>query len=94
MRLITKKYEGPWLIILTFVRGSVDKMTNKADKLLNVQEVAARLGVKPGWVYRHSRDLGAFHLGKYVRFDWPTLLDNLRKFQLGNEPNDAVQARD
>lgn len=69
------------------------QMTNKADKLLNVQEVAARLGVKPRWVYRHSRDLGAFHLGKYVRFDWPTLLDNLRKFQLGNEPNDGAQSQ-
>lgn len=70
-----------------------DKMKNAGDKLLNVQEVAARLGVKPGWVYRHSRALGAFHLGKYVRFDWPTLLDNLRKFKLGNEPNDGVQAQ-
>jgi hypothetical protein len=68
-------------------------MTDKVDTLLNVQEVATRLGVKPGWVYRHSRELGAFHLGKYVRFDWPTLLEHLRRFELVNEPNDGSQVR-
>jgi hypothetical protein len=65
-------------------------VTSKAENLLTVQEVAIRLGVKPGWVYRHSRDLGAFHLGKYLRFDWSTLVSHLKRFQLVNEPNDGI----
>ena len=45
--------------------------------LLTVEEVALRLRVKPGWVYRHARALGGLRVGKYVRFYWPTVLDCL-----------------
>ncbi len=37
--------------------------------LLTVEEVAARLKLKPSWVYSHADDLGVFRLGKYLRFE-------------------------
>jgi len=45
--------------------------------LLTVGEVAYRLSVKPSWVYDHAEALGAFHLGKYLRFSWSRVLERL-----------------
>ena len=61
---------------------------NTPERLLTVPEVATRLGVRPGWVYRHAHQLGAYHLGKYVRFSWDEVLQALKAFRLGAEPND------
>jgi hypothetical protein len=48
-------------------------------KLLTVYEIAERLQVQPSWIYRHSQALGAFKVGKYLRFRWSRVLENLEK---------------
>jgi len=48
-----------------------------STELLNVEELALRLRVKESWVYRHADDLGVLRLGKYLRFQWPTVLERL-----------------
>ncbi len=45
--------------------------------LITVQEVATRLQLKESWVYNHADQLGAYRLGKYVRFSWPRVLERL-----------------
>ena len=55
--------------------------------LLTVQEVADLLRLKPSWVYAHADDLGAFRLGKYLRFSLPRVMERL-------EDLPAVQAED
>lgn len=47
------------------------------EDLLTVCEVAARLRLKASWVYSHSHQLGAYRLGKYIRFSWPRVLERL-----------------
>jgi excisionase family DNA binding protein len=47
--------------------------------LLTVEEVASRLRVKRSWVYSHADAIGAFRLGKYLRFSWETVLERLRQ---------------
>lgn len=52
---------------------SLNTLANTTDRLLTVEELAERLGVKPSWVYSHvrrrSRDrIPAIRLGKYWRF--------------------------
>jgi excisionase family DNA binding protein len=60
--------------------------------LLSVEELAEKLGVKPSWVYRHADDLGAYRLGKYLRFSWERVVEHLgnqsgKRNQLGPRPN-------
>lgn len=45
--------------------------------LLKVEEIAIKLGVKPSWIYAHADALGAYHLGKYLRFSWERVLERL-----------------
>jgi excisionase family DNA binding protein len=54
--------------------------------LLKVEEVAAWLGVRPSWVYRHVDDLGAYRLGKYLRFSRARVLENLAKASWDSNP--------
>ena len=54
-----------------------DNTFHKADALLNVGEVAARLRVHKSWVYEHADDLGAYRLGKYLRFDWSRVVAHM-----------------
>ncbi len=49
------------------------------SELLTVGEVAARLRVKVSWVYGHAEGLGAYRLGKYLRFRWDRVLDRLER---------------
>ncbi len=46
-------------------------------KLLTVAEVAARLGVKPSWVYAHADELGVYRMGKYLRFSWDRVVSGI-----------------
>ena len=46
-------------------------------QFLTVSEVAIRLRVSRNWVYNHARSLGAYHLGKYLRFSWSKVLQRL-----------------
>lgn len=48
--------------------------------LLDVSELAARLGLRPSWVYAHADELGAYRLGKYLRFDWQRVTERLERF--------------
>jgi excisionase family DNA binding protein len=47
------------------------------NTLLTVQELAELLKLKPSWVYEHADDLGAYRLGKYVRFSLPRVMQRL-----------------
>ncbi len=61
------------------------------EVLLTVEELAARLGLRRSWVYSHAGDLGAYRLGKYLRFDWQRVIERLERFAtLGRAPNDPV----
>ena len=51
--------------------------TITADPLLTVDELAARLRVRPSWVYTHADDLGGYRLGKYLRFSWDRVIERL-----------------
>ena len=50
---------------------------NTQNTLLTVQELADLLKLKPSWVYEHADDLGAYRLGKYVRFSLPRVIQRL-----------------
>jgi hypothetical protein len=52
-------------------------ITDDCDQVLTVPELAYRLRVAPSWVYAHAEVLGAYRLGKYLRFDWNRVLDRL-----------------
>ncbi len=75
-------------------------MTNETDypigaeKLLTVEELAARLRVKRSWVYGHADDLGGYRLGKYLRFSWARVIERLERVtetsKLGRQPTDAL----
>jgi hypothetical protein len=47
------------------------------EDFLTVSEVAAKLRVRPSWVYEHADDLGVYRLGKYLRFSWDRVLERL-----------------
>ncbi len=58
--------------------------------LMTVEEIAAKLQVKRSWVYTHADALGAYHLGKYLRFSWERVVEKLERnaAQLVSRPND------
>jgi predicted DNA-binding transcriptional regulator AlpA len=63
------------------------------EPLLTVQEVAEVLRVKPSWIYDHADELGAFRLGKYLRFALPRVMERLENTAppvspLGGQPAD------
>jgi hypothetical protein len=63
------------------------------NELLKPEELAARLRVKRSWVYTHADDLGAYRIGKYLRFSWARVLERfepqvLAPSELGRVPND------
>lgn len=47
------------------------------EEILTVYEVAQRLRVAPSWIYGHADLLGAYRLGKYLRFDWKRVIERL-----------------
>ena len=51
------------------------------EELLTVQQVADQLHLKSSWVYAHADDLGAYRLGKYLRFRWDRVLARLEGSQ-------------
>src|SRR5260370_42044666 len=54
------------------------------DTLLNVRELANKLRLRPSWVYDHADDLGAFRLGKYLRFSLPRVMERLESGAVGS----------
>jgi hypothetical protein len=72
--------------------------TKTANEILTVCEVAQRLRVAPSWVYGHADLLGAYRVGKYLRFDWERLLERLptgpiESQALGSQPNDPKKGQ-
>lgn len=63
--------------------------------ILTVSELAERLRVRSSWVYSHADTLGAYRLGKYLRFSWCRVLQHLQQAgltkALGSQPNDLKQ---
>jgi len=45
------------------------------NNFLKAKELAPRLRVKVSWVYAHAEGLGAYRLGKYLRFSWSRVLE-------------------
>jgi hypothetical protein len=52
-------------------------MAYDTDEILTVSEIAERLRVPNSWVYGHADLLGAYRLGKYLRFSWKRALQCL-----------------
>jgi hypothetical protein len=59
------------------------------EELLTVAQVASRLQLKPSWVYAHTEDLGAIHVGKYLRFRWDRVLERLEQSPNLGAPTDS-----
>lgn len=56
------------------------------SKLLKVDELAEWLRVKESWVYVHADQLGAYRIGKYLRFSLSRVLKILESGVIGG-PN-------
>ena len=65
-----------------------DRGVRETQELLTVEDLAALLKVPRSWVYSHSGDLGAYRLGKYIRFDWERVRERLP--MLGHLPNEPL----
>lgn len=64
---------------LTEPNGSTVVEDRDGKHFLTVEEVAVRLCVSRNWVYNHASEIGAYRLGKYLRFSWPRVLERLRR---------------
>lgn len=69
------------------MKTQMTKNIPTTQELLTVVDLAARLQVPRSWVYSHSDDLGAYKLGKYLRFDWERVLDRLSKLGRPEDPS-------
>ncbi len=68
----------------------------ETEPLITVIEAASLLRVKPSWIYANADFLGAYRLGKYLRFSQQEILKRLRERGapgLGSQPNDSPQGR-
>lgn len=70
-------------------------MRTNSDNIMTVQELAVQLRVKPSWIYRHADYLGAYRLGKYLRFSWNRVLGRLDELStvrstLGSQPKGSM----
>jgi hypothetical protein len=62
--------------------------------MMTVEEVAAKLKLKKSWIYANADRLGAYRLGKYLRFFWPRVLECLERMgggPLNRLPNNSKQ---
>jgi excisionase family DNA binding protein len=53
------------------------------EGLMTPEELAVRLKVKRSWVYGHADELGAYRLGKYLRFSLHRVLERLEGGAIG-----------
>jgi len=63
---------------------------------MTVAEIAATLKVKTSWVYTHADELGAYRIGKYLRFCLPRVMQRLDRmsrypFRFAADKNDQEQ---
>ena len=66
-------------------------MLQDTDEILTVCEVADRLRLPSSWVYGHADLLGAYRLGKYLRFSWKRVLGRLEASSTSKEIGVAAQ---
>ncbi len=59
--------------------------------LMTVEEIATRLKLKKSWVYSHADELGAYRLGKYLRFAWPRVIECLDRMSQTLRSNDLLR---
>ena len=64
-----------------------------SDVILTVPELAGRLRVAPSWVYANADLLGAYRLGKYLRFSWVRVLSRLEQRPAGIDVGVTAQRR-
>jgi excisionase family DNA binding protein len=69
---------------------------NESHQILTVAEIAERLRLGQRWVYEHADQLGAYRLGKYLRFDLRRVMERLAAGKigartLGSQPNDLLE---
>jgi excisionase family DNA binding protein len=57
--------------------GRSAEESGSSAALLTPEELAVRLRVKRSWVYGHADELGAYRLGKYLRFSLSRVLERL-----------------
>jgi hypothetical protein len=91
----SKQYQSSLLLCAPEVGRKAQRTVKAQETLLTVQEIADLLRVKPSWVYDHADDLGAFRLGKYLRFSLPRVLERLEGAtpidpSSGLQPNDLT----
>lgn len=63
--------------------------------ILNVRQLAERLQLAPSWIYANADSLGAYRLGKYLRFSWLRVLARLEcpsSTDVGSQPNDLPES--
>ena len=63
--------------------GRSAEENGSAEGLLTPEELAVRLRVKRSWVYGHADELGAYRLGKYLRFSLSRVLKILERGAIG-----------
>jgi hypothetical protein len=54
------------------------------ETLLNARELADKLQLPPSWIYDHADELGAYRLGKYLRFSFRRVLERLARGAVGS----------
>lgn len=84
---LTSSLTGQQGMNTTEIRGGgmqVVKDFPSTEELLTVEDLAKRLRVPRSWVYSHSEGLGAYRLGKYLRFSWVRVLERLEHVVLVN----------
>ena len=59
--------------------GNAAAKVKLPETLLTVQEIANHLRLKLSWVYEHADELGAYWLGKYLRFALPRVMERLER---------------
>lgn len=69
----TSKLPGPGQMLSCELAAS----PSGSEALLDVADLATRLQVRPSWVYDHADELGAFRLGKYLRFSWARVVQRM-----------------
>lgn len=70
------------------LRNQMAVNTSGTNEFMTVGDVAKRLQVPPSWVYSHAQELGAYKLGKYIRFDWERVTRHLPLLvRASNDPN-------
>jgi len=50
-----------------------------SEIILTPAQLAERLQVPVSWVYKHVKSLPVMRCGMYLRFDWESVLESLKK---------------